>query len=57
MSGIRELTDREKAILHVALMAMAEDETPFDIGEGVEPADEDEVIALHDLLDRATGVV
>lgn len=57
MSTFRELTDREKAILHVALRHMAADETPFDIGEGFEPADAREVEAVADLMEFASGLV
>lgn len=57
MSQIRDLTEREKAIIRVALMHMAADETPFDIGEGFEPADAAEVEAVADLMNRATAIV
>lgn len=57
MSGIRELTDREKAICRVALLAMAADETPFDIGEGFDFADAKEVEAVAELIMGATGLV
>ena len=57
MSQIRDLTDREKAILWVALMHMAEDETPFDIGEGLEPADRSEVELVASLMENASGIV
>lgn len=57
MSEIRDLTDREKAILRVALLHMAADETPFDIGEGFAPANEEEVEAVAELMERASGVV
>lgn len=57
MGTIRDLTDREKAILSVALRHMAADETPFDIGEGFVPADEAEVEAVADLMEFASGIV
>jgi len=57
MSTIRDLTQREKAILWVALMHMAADETPFDIGEGLEPANEEEVEAVAQLMERSSGVI
>lgn len=57
MGTIRDLTDREKAICWVALMHMAADESPFDIGEGLDAADSAEVEAVARLLAGATGVV
>ena len=57
MSTIRELTDREKAILWTALMHMAADETPFDIGEGLDPADRSEVELVASLMENASGIV
>jgi hypothetical protein len=57
VNTIRELTDREKAILRVALRHMAADETPFDIGEGFSPADEEEVEAVADLMEFASGLI
>ena len=57
MSTIRDLTDREKAICRVALLAMAADETPFDIGEGFDPASEGEVLRVARLIEGASGVV